>query len=394
MPKLSALRLTKRLVEDAQPGSFISDSVLRGLGLRVTPAGAKAFVVSYRRPNGRQARQVIGSFPVDTVEQARTKAQLVLAGVKGGRDPSKERKTLREIPTVTALASYYLGEYAASRHLRESTIRDARTVLGYALPKLGSKQVVEVMIGDIRSLHGAVRHGVSRYQANRMLAVLKRMFALSIEQGWTTNNPCEGVGKFQEDERWRNLSHAEVGRLLDACDAYADQNSANAVRLLLFTGARLREVLSARWEQFDLDKGIWVKPSSHTKTNRQHWLELPEPALLLLRDMRSRTNSTFLFPGKAKENSKGERLEQPRGDLKRPWSWLVKRSGLVNIRIHDLRRTTASFMLNGGASLATVGSALGHTQAATTARYARLSGTVQRAALSKAAESMVSGRGI
>jgi hypothetical protein len=72
MPKLSALRLTKRLVEDAQPGSFISDSVLRGLGLRVTPAGAKAFVVSYRRPNGRQARQVIGSFPVDTVEQART----------------------------------------------------------------------------------------------------------------------------------------------------------------------------------------------------------------------------------------------------------------------------------------------------------------------------------
>jgi integrase len=388
MPKLSTVRITKRIVEEAQPGTFISDAVLRGFGLMVTRVGTKCFVISYRKEAGGQGRQVIGHFPADTVEQARTEAQQRLSGVKAGKDPGKDRKALRATPTVSDLAENYLGEYARARHLRDGTVRDARTVLRYALPTLGPRKVCDITTAEIRSLHGKVAHDISRYQANRLLAVLKRMFGLSIERGWQTINPCQSLGKFPEDQRWRNLSESEVGRLLDACDAYSDQNAANAVRLLLFTGARLREVLTARWDQFDLERGLWEKPSAHTKTRRQHRVELEGPAMHLLREMRDKTNCPYLFPGKVTAKADGDTVLLPRADLKRPWHWLCKEAVLSDVRLHDLRRTTASFMLNGGASLATIGKALGHTQAATTARYAQLSGTVQREELRKAGERM------
>lgn len=388
MPKLSSIRLTKKIAEQAQPNTFTSDAVLRGFGLMVTPAGTKCFVISYRRESGGQGRQVIGHFPADTVEQARTEAQQRLSGVKAGRDPAKERKASRATPTVSALAELYLGEYASARHLRDSTVRDARAVLKHANSALGSRKVNDLTVAEVRALHGRVAHDVGRYQANRLLAVLKRMFSLAIEKGWLTTNPCQSVIKFQEDQRWRNLSGDEVSRLLLACHDCPDQSAANAVRLLLFTGARLREVLTARWNQFDLDRGVWEKPSAHTKTRRQHRVELDGPALLLLRDMHRHTNGIFLFPGKTTSSEFGYLL--PRSDLKRPWAWLRERAGLHDVRLHDLRRTTASFMLEGGASLSTIGKTLGHTQMATTARYAHLSGSLQREELRKAGERMAS----
>lgn len=246
------------------------------------------------------------------------------------------------------------------------------------------------------------------HQANRLHAVLSAMFNLAIEQGSRSDNPCKPLKRLHEDERWRNLSDQEVARLLDACDHYEEEHgygadsrgASDAVRLLLFTGARLREVLGAEWSQFDLERGLWLKPSAHTKTKRQHRLELDGPALDLLREMKQRAaHSRFLFPG---DPSKGRKSaakgvvpipNKPRSDLKRPWSRLVELAGLTDVRIHDLRRTTASFMLSGGASLASVGKSLGHTQSRTTARYAHLSETVQRRDLRVAGERMAALRG-
>ena len=247
------------------------------------------------------------------------------------------------------------------------------------------------------------------HQANRLLAVLSTMFSLAIEQGARADNPCKPIKKEREDERWRNLSEVEVGRLLDACDAYEAENAmeatargaADAVRLLLFTGARLREVLRAEWRQFDLERGLWEKPSAHTKVRRQHRLELDGPALDLLDDMHGRrTHARFLFPGDPLKGREGKRvakdaasLIKPRVDLRRPWARIVELAALEDVRLHDLRRTTASFMLSGGASLATVGNSLGHTQARTTARYAHLQSSVQREGLRMAGEKMAALRG-
>ena len=406
-------KLTKSMVEEAKPGDWLwdgGDGGLKGFGLRVTPGGSKTFLVRYRLAGGRQRYVRVGAFPALTVDEARREAKLKLGDVERGRDPSKERSDLRHAPTLANLADEYCGPYASSRGLKSRTVKDARTVLAAVLADLGSHKVAEITTADVRKAHGEARKVRPRkpqreagdlkgqspnlrpYQANRLLAVLSKMFNLAIEMGWRTDNPCRGVRKFPEDQRWRHLSEAEVGRLLSACDAYESENAANAVRLLLFTGARLQEVLKAEWPQFDLEAGLWEKPSAHTKQKRQHRLEVEGPALDVLSAMRAADpKGRFLFPGAPDEKG---RVTRGRADLKRPWAWIAREAGLENVRLHDLRRTTASFMIDGQASLATVGKALGHTQAATTARYAQLSQSVQRAALKDAGERMAALKGL
>lgn len=395
MPKRSSIRLTKSQVDAAEPGGWLWDAGVTGFGLRVTKAGSRSFIIRYRNPGGDQKYAVIGKYPTLTVEQARAEAQVRLAEVARGEDPTAKRKALREAPTLTDLADEYLGTYATSRSLKPKTIRDARGVLRIALAAFGGKKVVEITTADVRKVHGEARKIAGVYQANKLVAVLSKMFSLAAEVGWRSgDNPCRGVRKFPEDQRWRNLSEIEVARLLDACDEYENPNAANAVRLLLFTGARLQEVLKAEWWQFDLERGLWEKPSAHTKQQRQHRLELEGPALDLLRQMRQQDPlGRFLFPGEPLVTASGEVLARARADLKRPWRWLVNEAALENVQLHDLRRTTASFMLSGGASLPTVGKALGHTQASTTARYAHLSQDVQREALRGAGERMAALRG-
>jgi integrase len=402
MPKQSTVKLTKRAVDAAKPGSFVWDGECRGFGLRVTPAGSKGFLFRYRA-DGRQQYERLGSYPGLTVEKARAKAE----DLRGARNTNHRavRETAederRKAKTVADLEGHYLGEYAKARGLRPTTLRDARGVLRLVNDPVKRIKVKEVTIPDIRRLHGEARDAAGVYQANRLLAVLSKMFSLAIEEGWRTgDNPCRGVKKFPEDQRWRTLADAEVARLLDACEDYvgqdpvAGQNAANAVRLLLFTGARLQEALKAEWAEFDLEAGLWNKPSAHTKTKRQHRLELDGPALELLRAMRqANPGGRFLFPGEAVTDEYGRTVERARADLKRPWKWIARKAGLDGVRLHDLRRTTASFMLSGGASLATVGKALGHTQAATTARYAHLSQSVQREELKRAGERMAALKG-
>ena len=181
-----------------------------------------------------------------------------------------------------------------------------------------------------------------------------------------------------------------------------DREAADAIRLLLFTGARLQEVLKAEWPQFNLGAGIWEKPSAHTKTKRQHRLELEGPALDLLQAMGERkSHALYLFPGSPQLRRKNAPVDiktgepqdiAPRSDLKRPWAAISAMAGLEGVKLHDLRRTTASFMLSGGSSLATVGKALGHTQASTTQRYATLAPSVQRSGLGDAGRRMVASK--
>jgi integrase len=405
MPKLSQVRLTKRVVDAALPGDCISDAEVRGFRLIVSPKGARRFVATYRRKDGRQSMAAIGPYPIYTVDEARELAREIVRLAKSGHDPAVAKRSDRTAPALTDLFALYVEDYAHSQNLRLKTVQQAKSALQPALKAMGNKKVADVTITDIRKLHGDVRAaGVESgtkgvYCANRMLAFLSKMFSLSIERGWRSDNPCKGVKKFPEEERWRNLSEGEVGRLLWACDEYALERpedatamaAADAVRLLLFTGARLQEVLKAGWSQFDLERGVWEKPSAHTKTKKQHWVELEGPALDLLNDMRDRAaHASYLFPGEPRIQLNGEITIKPRIDLKKPWAWIREKAVLADTRLHDLRRTTASFMLSDGASLATVGKALGHTQASTTQRYAHLSQTVQREALKLAGMRMAS----
>lgn len=387
MPKRTAIRLTKTLVERTENGKTIWDSEVPGFGLRVTPAGCRSFVFQFRRNRSEQGKVTIGKFPAMTVEEARKIARAHRVDVDTGGNPSQGKKEARQAPTLSDLADHYCDVHGPARGLKPQTISDARSLLDrLAVPKFGRRKVAEITVGDVRAMHSLAREKVSRYQANKLRAVLSRMFTLAIQNEWRTDNPCKGVEKFSEDQRWTHLSPDHVTALLDACDAYRDQSAANAVRLLLFTGARLREVLNATWDQFDLDRALWVKPSSHTKTKLVHRVQLAPESVALLKRMRAdNSDSDFLFPGR--DGMK------PRTDLKRPWAQVLKAAGLKDYRLHDLRRTTATFMLSTGADLMTVGKGLGHTQASTTMRYASLFSDVQKDAITRATSFMTAGRG-
>jgi integrase len=138
-----------------------------------------------------------------------------------------------------------------------------------------------------------------------------------------------------------------------------DPTAAAALRLLLFTGCRLREILHLRWEQVDFERGCLFLPDS--KSGRKTVI-FNAPALAVLNAM-DRVGP-YVVPG--------DDPEQPRHDLKRPWDAVTKRAGLTGVRLHDLRHTYASFGAGGGLGLPIIGRLLGHAHAATTARYAHL----------------------
>lgn len=300
-----------------------------------------------------------------------------------------------------------VADAAATLNLSRREL-DRRTAEGEPVKMAAEK--VKGAAGRLERAEALLQNALARldkqtgnYQANRTLAILSKLFSLAIENGWRTDNPCRGIAKFTEDQRQRNLSDDEVGRLLAACDAYEGEHggseaaagAANIIRLLLFTGARLREVVAAEWGQFELERGVWLKPSAHTKTRRQHRFDLDGPALDLLRQMRERAPyGRYLFPGKPATGPHGKpAVVKPRADIKKPWRWITREAGIQDVRVHDLRRTNASFILSDGHALPVVGKALGHTQVATTARYAFLENSVQRKATKEASERMVALKG-
>jgi integrase len=190
------------------------------------------------------------------------------------------------------------------------------------------------------------------------------MFSLAIEWDWVSINPAQGIPRFHEDRRERWLQPEELQQFVKALNAYKNQKIADAFRLLLLTGSRKSEVLTAEWSMFDLQQALWTKPSSHTKEKQIEHIPLSVQALELLTKMKEQSDGTsFLFPGL---NGK------PRTTLRVAWSQICKAAGLANVRVHDLRHSYASYLVSEGVSLHVVGKLLGHSQAQTTQRYAHV----------------------
>ena len=210
-------------------------------------------------------------------------------------------------------------------------------------------------------------------------------------------HPAHGISRFREEKRERWLTEEELHRFSKALDSYSDQNAADALRLLLLTGAREGEALKAHWPQFDLQRGVWTKPSHHTKEKKIEHVPFSAAALGLLRRMKRTAGATAgpLFPG---ANCTGARVT-----LRKPWIQICKAAGLSvaftrqgkrriitrwkpTLRIHDLRHSFASHLVSNGISLHVVGKLLGHTQSQTTQRYAHVADRALRDASNRMGE--------
>jgi integrase len=350
----------KNLTPPENGNRILYDSQIPGFGVRITSAGAVSFILNYY-VHGRERRFTIGKHPEWSAIAARNRALELRRGINEGMDPLEKRKQERAQPTMSDLCANYL-EHHALVHKRSNSIRHDKQMIGGIAAKLGAFRVSAVTRQTIERLHASLKP--TPYMANRVLSLLSKMFNLAIEWQWASKNPCKGIPRFHEEQRERWLQPDELQRFLEALNAYPDQNAADALRLLLLTGSRTSEVLKAAWSMFDLQQGLWTKPSSHTKEKKIEHIPLNAQTLDLLTRMNAhKDGATFLFPGMS---------GKPRTTLRRAWSSICKSAGLLDVRVHDLRHSYASYLVSNGVSLHIVGRLLGHTQPQTTQRYAHV----------------------
>ena len=368
-------KITKRAVDElAKAGDGVLwDGELKGFGARCRGDGV-AYLLRYRLGSGRGA-------PIRTVTigrhgspwnpgTARAEARRILAAVATGGDPAGDRQAALEAPTVADAVARFLAEHAEAKR-KPSTAREYRRLLeAHVLPALGKRPVGEVTRAEIARLHHALRK--APYQANRVLAVVSKLFSLTELWGWRPDgsNPCRRIERYREAKREAMLSGDELARLGAALEAAECSPWAKAaVRLLLFTGARLGEVLGLRWDQVDFERG--EARLSDSKTGAKT-LQIPPAALAVLAELPRLEGNPHVIAG--------QRAGAGLVNLSKPWRAIRAAAGLPTLRIHDLRHAFASIGAGAGMGLPIIGRLLGHTQAATTARYAHVQSDPAKAA--------------
>lgn len=405
------LPLTGRITEQAvkqmskqasMKGRTLWDTEVQGFGVRITAAGVISFVLDYRLAR-RQHRYTIGRYPELSATAARDEAVELRAKIRKGEDPLEERRALGNEPTFGDLIDDYLksGEFAKKR---KSTAHNYRLAAEKHLrPKLGRLRLKSVSKRDIEKLHAEMKS--TPYYANRVLALVSILFNYAKHEEWVAANPAEEVKRYNEDERERYLSKDEIGLFRTALDDYPNhstvknpearerdiasrQEAVNALWLILLTGSRPGEVLKSEWPQFEFDRGMWVKPSHHTKQDKKEHVPLNEAALDLLNSMKPKKASGPLFIGRDGKKA--------RVTIRRPWVQACKAAGLVEVfevegkrkgrdgkprmlkrykptvRMYDLRHTFISHLVLNNVPLKVAGRLAGHTQISTTNRYANL----------------------
>ncbi len=388
--KATGVRLTDKVVRELPAPSsgnritYCAD--MPGFGCRVTSSGkGRAFVLNYRAA-GRERRFTIGDFPAWTVTQARKRAEELRREVDSGGDPMARREDIRNAPTINTLADRFEAEHLTKR--RAGTVGEYLAIIrAYIRPVLGGMKVSALRHADVERLHASIA-ARAPYRANRTIAVLSKMLSLAVKWEMRLDNPARGVERAPEHKRERFLTPAEIARLGEVLASHPEKATANAVRLLLLTGARRGEVLGATWNQFDLDTGVWTKPAATTKQNKEHRLPLSAPTRQLLAEMKTEADTEnerrrrfsmpdliHIFPGKD---------GKPLQDIKKLWASVCAKAGIEGVRVHDLRHTYAAILASAGLSLPIIGQLLGHTQAQTTARYAHLMDDPLRAATERA----------
>ncbi len=282
-------KLTDRAVREAEPPPrglcrYIWDDQVIGFGLCLTRAGARSFVVRYRI-DGRERKLTIGAYPDWSVSAAREEAKRVKRTADLGGDPLGLRDERRCAPTIAVLVDHYLKEHASRKV--DHAYRDQQSLMRrLVLPRLGKLRIDEVKHADIDRLHRHISE-TTPIQANRVAQVLRKMFNLAIRWEYRADNPVTGLVFNPEPPRHRYLTEDEIRRLTAVLADHPNRRCANVIRLLLLTGARKGEVMKATWDQFDLEGGVWTKPSSHTKQRREHRVPLSAAVVALLRGISS-----------------------------------------------------------------------------------------------------------
>ena len=366
--------LTERRIRDLKPGPktrILWDREVTGLGVRITPAGSKSFILNYR-VNGRERRATLARCSEISLREARERAGRELAAIRNGEaDPLERRRGAREAPTVADGVQRFFEEYVPRRiadgRMSTRTKQDYRKQATLTiLPGLGKRKIADVTRADIERAV-APRAPVQR---NRTLALISRLFNLFEDWEWRAQNtnPARRIEKAREEPRDRILAPSELAALAAALNGLEDKNPAPvaAIRLAALTGLRIGEVRMIRWEEVSFETGRLILPQ--TKTGRRTH-DLPTPALEILAALPRINDWCFTI---------GRGAPLTYRTVRQHFADAARAAGLDDVRLHDLRRTVMTSAAAAGVGTHILRDLLGHKTAAMADRYVRAVGNPVR----------------
>jgi integrase len=402
------VNLTARALEALKPGPKdydVFDRTISGFHVRVRVSGAVSFRLKYKAADGRQRRVTLGK-PTEhfTVAKARAEAERLRLIVQQGGDPlaqaeeaerAAEEARRRQISIADLIERYLTDGPALNPNKRaRSWEHDAGMLRNHVKPLIGKLLAHAVRRVDAERMQADIVAGKTarvekiegRPRAKRIIrggeaagrastVALGTVFSWAIERELIDRNPVTKVKKPTPRTRERFLTDEETARLLETLTAMTEAGDllnvhADQIRMLLLTGARMREITRLRWAEIDFERALIRLPRERAKTG-ERVIHLSPPALQVLAD-RPRLGA-FVFPGpRAPIDEKTKEPLAPADDLERPWRRVRTAAGLEGVRIHDLRHSYAAFAAAHGASLILIGKLLGHRHATTTQRYAHL----------------------
>ena len=398
MSKSSETVLTKGIVDGCLPSDKryeVWDSKLPGFGLRIGTSGAKTYVVRYRAEGGGRSAPkryvTVGRHGTLTLEQARKKAQQLLAEATVGEDPAMKRNAKREELRMSALVELYEKEGCfIQRGKRQGEPMKDRTktytiarLRHHVVPLLGSKRVSEANVGEIERFFRDVATGKSACDtkmghrrrivvrggdgaARKVFRDLSAVFSFAVRRGIVDANPCEkAVVRKTDNRRERFLSIAEIkqlGAALDELEAEGmNLKALNITRLWVLTGCRRQEIAELKWDEIDFERGLLVLADSKTGRSVR---PLAAAAIKLVKTIQRSEDSDFVFPADS-----GEGYFQ---GTKKVWPKIVKKANLDGVTPHTLRHTMGAVATSSGEALALTGAILGHSNMRSTMIYAHV----------------------
>lgn len=341
------------------------DTGCRGLLLEVRASGGKTYYFRYRDKRGRVRQLKLADVRDITLIQARTLADIKRADIAMGKDPSEEKRMLRQVLTVAQFLNDRYLPYVKT--YKRAWLADASYVRNHLVPTLGHKYLDELTREDVLSFQDKMRQkGYALGTCNRCVVLLRYAMNLAIKWSETGvgHNPTKDVPLYTlNNMRERYLSNQEVEVLVESVRQSINPMLRYIIPMLILTGTRKREVLDAKWEDINIPSMSWRIPV--TKSGKPRFVPISEAVVRLLQEIPKIKGCPYIFAN--------PKTGKPYVSIFTAWDTARRKVGMEDVRIHDLRHSFASFLVNAGRSLYEVQRLLGHTQIKTTQRYSHLS---------------------
>ena len=367
---MAKIQLTPQFIKDAKAEhgkrkTDFYDLQCKGLLLETRTTGSKTYYLRYRNNRGIAHQLKLGDERDLSLAQARGLADKARNKIAMGEDPSEEKIAQRQVPTFEQFVDEQYMPYVKT--YKRSWDTDVSLLRNHLLPRFTKRHLDLITRQDIVKMHHDRRaSGAAPGSANRLIIMMRYIFNLAIkwEVPGIKTNPCAGVPLLEVNNKMeRYLSVEEAERLYGAVCKSENTMLKYIVPMLILTGARKREVLDAKWQDFDLNRRIWR--ISMSKSGKARHVPISDGAMTVLGSLPRNVNTEYAFAN--------PKTSKPFVSVFVAWNTARKSVGLSDVRMHDLRHSFASLLINSGRTLYEVQHILGHTQVKTTQRYAHLS---------------------